>query len=145
MSEGNMQVEIALLNQELTGLHRVVSEIGTKMDAVLHMQMQIQRLQDRSDRLDSEVRRSQESNERAISDFRDDLDNCFKVAHSAKELSSIWLNRVIGGVFVGGLLIGALQWFVLRELSDYKHGADLARSLETRVQHIECRAEGNCK
>lgn len=141
----NMQTEIALLNQEINGLHRVVSEIGAKMDVVLQMQMQIQRLQDRSDRLDTEVRRSQESNERAIESIRADLDSCFRVAHAAKERSETWLNRMVGGVAVGAVLLGALQWFVLRELNSYERGLDQMRGLDRRIEHLECAQRGECK
>ncbi|WP_139131129.1 MULTISPECIES: hypothetical protein [unclassified Pseudomonas] len=140
-----MQTELALLNQEVAGLHRVVSEIGGKMDVVIQMQLQMQRLQDRSDRLDTEVRRSQESNERAIASIRADLDSAFQVAHGARDLATRWLNRCVGGFAVGAVLFGALQWFVLREITDYKAAAGRASELERQVQRLECAVTGKCK
>lgn len=137
----NVHTEIALLGNELTNLHRVVSDIGTKLDQVLQIQLTVQRQQDRIDNLGNEVRRAQEVSDRAIGGFRQDLENCFKVAHEAKDISSRWLNRFLGGVVAGGVLLGALQWFVLREMSDYKAAAVAVRELELRMKHVESQAQ----
>ncbi|WP_289534991.1 hypothetical protein [Pseudomonas sp. SO81] len=141
----NVHTEIALLGQGLTNLHHIVSDIGNKLDQVLQIQLTVQRQQDRIDNLSAEMRRSQEVNDQAIGGFRKDLENCFKVAHEGRDISSRWLNRFLGGVVVGGVLLGALQWFVLREMGEYKAAAMAVRELDLRLQRVESQPQEKAK
>jgi hypothetical protein len=144
MAEPTMQTEIALLNQEVASLHRIVGDVNTKVDLLVSMQLNLQRLQDRTDHHEAAFRKSEEDQRRATEKLRNDLDNCFKVANGARDSLSSWVNRGFGGLVVGGLLLGCLQWFVLRELATYRDGAEVTQANSAHIEKIECALLKEC-
>jgi hypothetical protein len=144
MADATMQTEIALLNQEVASLHRIVGDVNTKVDLLVSMQLNLQRLQDRTDHHEAAFRKSEEDQRRTTEKLRHDLDNCFKVANHARDSLSTWINRGVGGLVVGGMLLGCLQWFVLRELTTYRVDAEVAQTNSLRIEKIECALLKEC-
>lgn len=144
MADTAMQTEIALLNQEVASLHRIVGDVNTKVDLLVTMQLNLQRLQDRTDHHEAAFRKSEEDQRRTTEKLRNDLDNCFKVANGARDSLSSWINRGVGGLVVGSLLLGSLQWFVLRELASYRSDAELTQTNSAHIEKIECALLKEC-
>ena len=144
MSDVIMQTEIALLNQEVSSLHRLVDNVHSKVDMLVAMQLNLQRLQDRTDRQEADFREHEEAH-RAVTDrLGRDIEACFKATDGVKMQVNRWVNMGIGGVFVGGILIGALQWFVLREIASYRAAGVTYVDQQVRLERLECALLKDC-
>lgn len=128
-----MSTDIELLKMEVQGLHKGVNDIGTKMDMLLALQVQLVRLQEQHD------------------NTRDSLDRAFKHISSVRaEISEVdlkvatvggkltfWRGLVLGGAFIGTFLMGFAQWYVLQQIHSLEAVANRADNFNLRVTLIE--------
>lgn len=101
-----MQTDIEVLKTEMRGLQTAISEVGSKMDMLLGMQVQIVRLQEQHDS-------TKQSVDRAFSSIRD---MGGRVQTTESTVHKV-LSFVKGGALVGALLFGFAQWYVMQQLA----------------------------
>lgn len=145
-----VNADIAVLKTEVSGLHSAISEVCAKMDVLLNMQVQLVRLQERSDQVQQEIGRIRVDSETRLSAMREEFDarldklradteGAYRLSHEVRDLSNKWLNRAIGGFFVGGLLFGCIQYFVVTELTSVKTVVAATQSNTHRLDLLEQR------
>ena len=148
--DDTVNTDIAVLKTEVSGLHSAISEVCAKMDVLLNMQVQLVRLQERSDQVQQEIGRVRTDSESRLNAMREDFDTrlnqlradtegAYRLAHEVRDLSNKWLNRAIGGFFVGGLLFGCIQYFVVTELTSVKAVVAATQSNTHRLDLLEQR------
>lgn len=147
-----VNADIAVLKTEVSGLHSAISEVCAKMDVLLNMQVQLVRLQERSDQVQQEIGRIRTESEAKISALKEDFDGrmtqlkkdtdgSFRLSHEVREQSNKWLNRAVGGFFVGGLLLGCIQYFVVTEIATVKTAVVATQSNTHRLDMLEQRVK----
>lgn len=148
--DDTVNADIAVLKTEVSGLHSAISEVCAKMDVLLNMQVQLVRLQERSDQVQQEIGRVRTDSESRLNAMREDFDTrinqlrtdtegAYRLAHDVRDMSNKWLNRAIGGFFVGGLLFGCIQYFVVTELTAVKTVVSVTQSNTHRLDLLEQR------
>lgn len=148
--DDTVNADIAVLKTEVSGLHSAISEVCAKMDVLLNMQVQLVRLQERSDQVQQEIGRVRADSESRLNAMREDFDTrinqlrsdtegAYRLAHDVRDMSNKWLNRAIGGFFVGGLLFGCIQYFVVTELTAVKTVVSATQSNTHRLDLLEQR------
>lgn len=148
--DDTVNADIAVLKTEVSGLHSAISEVCAKMDVLLNMQVQLVRLQERSDQVQQEIGRIRTESESRLNAMREDFDTrinqlrtdtegAYRLAHDVRDMSNKWLNRAIGGFFVGGLLFGCIQYFVVTELTAVKTVVSATQSNTHRLDLLEQR------
>ena len=148
--DDTVNADIAVLKSEVSGLHSAISEVCAKMDVLLNMQVQLVRLQERSDQVQQEIGRIRVDSETRINAMREDFDTrldklradtegAYRLSHEVRDLSNKWLNRAIGGFFVGGLLFGCIQYFAVTELTSVKAVVAATQSNTHRLDMLEQR------
>lgn len=148
--DDTVNADIAVLKTEVSGLHSAISEVCAKMDVLLNMQVQLVRLQERSDQVQQEIGRIRTESDAKIANLKEDMDarfthlkkdtdSAFRLSHEVREQSNKWLNRAVGGFFVGGLLLGCIQYFVVTEIATIKTAVVVTQSNTHRLDLLEQR------
>ena len=148
--DDTVNADIAVLKTEVSGLHSAISEVCAKMDVLLNMQVQLVRLQERSDQVQQEIGRIRTDSETRLNAMREEFDarldklradteGAYRLSHEVRDLSNKWLNRAIGGFFVGGMLFGCIQYFVVTELTSVKSVVAATQSNTHRLDLLEQR------
>jgi len=131
--------DIAVLKSEVSGLHDAISEVGTKMDILLDMHIKLSVLQERSDQVMAELGRVRDGVNRELGTIHTKVDNVSTHSLHTRERFDTWLNRAAGGVVVGSLFLGIIQYTVLEKLDQL--GA-LASTVATNSAHIDLLERG---
>jgi hypothetical protein len=118
--------DIEVLKEKVTTIQGAVTEVGTKMDVLLDLQIQLVTLQVQHD------------------NTRDSLDRAFKHIHTVREEAtetegrlSRFISFVRGGAIVGAFLLGFAQWYILQQLAMLQDIADHAENFNLRLTLIE--------
>lgn len=136
MSDALSLTDIAVLKTEVSGLHAAVSEVGTKMDILLDMHVKLSILQERSDQLMVELGRVRDGVNKELGVLETKTDNIATHSKHTRDRFEAWLNRAIGGVVVGGLLMGALQYSIIEKLDQLNALASEVQSHTSQLSLI---------
>lgn len=120
------QSDIEVLKTEVRGLHGAVSDIGAKMDVLLALQAQMVRLQEQHDNTRAALDRAFEA-----------ISNVKTTANSTEGRFIFWRGLFLGGAFVGSILFGFAQWYVLQQLHALNEVADQANGFNLRLTLME--------
>lgn len=122
----HVTTDIEVLKEKVTNIQGAVTEVGTKMDVLLDLQIQLVTLQVQHD------------------NTRDSLDRAFKHIHTVREEAentegklSRFISFVRGGAIVGAFLLGFAQWYILQQLATLQDIADHAENFNLRLTLIE--------
>ena len=118
MSDAVSMSDIAVLKSEVAGLHTAITEVAAKMDLVLDMHVKISVQNERLEQIVAEVGRVRDNINKEIGSLEVKTDNISTHARNTRDRFEAWLNRIIGGVAVGTLLMGVLQYTVIEKLND---------------------------
>jgi len=121
-----MQIDIEVLKTELHNVRCAVSDIGAKMDILLALQTQIVRLQEQHDNV------------------RQALERAFVGLNEVREVAETTETKLMtakaffrGAVFVGFILFGFAQWYVLQQLEKLQEIAVYAEDYNLRLTLME--------
>lgn len=121
-----MQSDIEVLKTEVRGLHSAVSDIGTKMDILLALQVQMVRLQEQHDNTRQALDRAFEA-----------ISNVKTTANSTEGRFIFWRGLFLGGAFVGAILVGFAEWYVIQQIHTLQEVADKANGFNLRLTLME--------
>lgn len=121
-------VDVEVLKSEMRGIMRTVSEVNTKMDAIIGIQIQMVGLQKDVDHHRDVASRSAE----AIAVVRKRIDDTESTVLQTRAM-------VRGAMVVGVVLMGFAQWYVLGQLAALEQVAKDSRLLERRLMLLEQR------
>lgn len=128
-----MSTDIELLKMEVQGLHKGVNDIGTKMDMLLALQVQLVRLQEQHDN----TRDSLDRAFKHISSVRTEISEVDLKVSSVGSKLTFWRGLVLGGAFIGTFLMGFAQWYVLQQIHALEEVANQAAGFNLRMTLIE--------
>lgn len=109
--------DIAVLKSEVSGLHSAINEVAAKMDLVLDMHVKISVQNERLEQIVAEVGRVRDNINKEIGSLEVKTDNLATHSRNTRDRFEAWLNRIIGGVAVGAVLMGVLQYVVIEKLN----------------------------
>ena len=121
MNDAISIADIAVLKSEVSGLHDVINEVSTKMDLVLSMRVELSVQGERLGHAVDDINRTRDSMNKDIGTLEAKTDNLATHSKNTRERLEAWLNRIAGGVAVGALALGLLQytiWEKLEQLED---------------------------
>lgn len=120
----DMQTDIEVLKTEVRGLQTGISELATKIDIIISMQVQLVRLQEQHD--------SQ----------RQAVDRAFNALREHKEHISGFhqvVNYIKGGALVATILMAFVNWYVIDQINTLKRVDVDVKAVDRRVTIIESR------
>lgn len=101
--------ELAELKSQVGNIASDVTTIVEKLDVLFGLQREMARIeQEQSDHRDS-IKRAFERIEKG-----EDASN------TLKESTDRWINRGLGGWFVGAILVGVIQWLIVDRVKTYE-------------------------
>lgn len=101
--------ELAEVKTQLSNVANDVSTIVEKLDVLFGLQREMVRVeQEQADHRDS-IKRAFESIERTEG-----------AGNQLKESTERWINRCIGGWFVGAILVAIIQWLIVDRVKSYE-------------------------
>ena len=121
-----MQTDIEVLKTEVHGLYRAVTDVATKIDMLLAMQVQLVRLQEQHDTTRQALDRAFD----ALRTVRTKADTTDSRLHA-------YIAFVRGGALVGAILFGAAQWYMLQQLSTLQEVAKHSNKVNMRLTLVE--------
>ena len=136
MSDAVSMSDIAVLKSEVAGLHTAITEVAAKMDLVLDMHVKISVQNERLEQVVAEIGRVRDNINKEIGSLEVKTDNLATHSRNTRDRLEAWLNRVIGGVAVGTLLMGVLQYTVLEKLSSLERMSSIVSHNTAQIDLI---------
>jgi len=128
MSDAISIADIAVLKSEVSGLHEAINEVSTKMDLVLSMRVELSVQGERLEHAVGDLNRTRDAMNREVGVLEQRVDNLSTHTLNTRKKLDAWLNRIVGGVAVGTLALGLLQYSILDKLRELE-------SLSSVVSH----------
>lgn len=128
MNDAISIADIAVLKSEVSGLHDAINEVSTKMDLVLSMRVELSVQGERLEHAVGDLNRTRDAMNREVGVLEQRVDNLSTHTLNTRKKLDAWLNRIVGGVAVGTLALGLLQYSILDKLRELE-------SLSSVVSH----------
>lgn len=136
MSDVMNIADIAVLKSEVAGLHDAINEVSTKMDLVLSMRVELSVQGERLEQAVVESGRIRDALNKDIGQLEVKTENLAVHSKNTRTKLDAWLNRIAGGVFVGTVLMGVLQYVVLGKLNDLERMASIVSHNTAQIDLI---------
>lgn len=121
MSDVMNIADIAVLKSEVAGLHDAINEVSTKMDLVLSMRVELSVQSERLEQAVVESGRIRDALNKDIGQLEVKTENLAVHSKNTRTKLDAWLNRIAGGVAVGTLALGLLQYNVWEKLEQLEN------------------------
>ena len=126
--EGNQLLSrLGVLDERTGNIANAMSNLVTKVEQLYDLTKTVAQMQERqaqhSDALDRAFTAIDKMDGRltqAVTDGNKAIDEGRRERQAVRSDLDKWINRAIGGWLVGVLLIGVIQWFVLRQINVYE-------------------------
>jgi len=128
--------DIAVLKSEVAGLHDAINEVSTKMDLVLSMRVELSVQGERLEQAMTESGRIRDALNKDIGQLEVKTDNLVTHSKNTRAKLDAWLNRIAGGVVVGSLLMGVLQYVVLGKLTELERMSSIVSHNTAQIDLI---------
>jgi hypothetical protein len=131
-----LNADIAVLKSEVSGMHAAIDEIGGKMDLVLSLRVDLSVQHERLERAIDDGRKTSETVYKDIGSIHVRLDNLDTHSLNTRKKLDAWLNRGIGAVAVGSVLMGIVQFIVLEKVESLESLSEVVtrNSAELSIQ-----------
>jgi len=123
MSE--MQTDIGVLKSEVKALTGLITNINTKMDILLSMQVQLVQLQERHEHTKEQL---------DAADSR--IASVHKLAVDTSTTMTKYHSFVAGVILTGSVLFGFIQWYVVSQINEIKRLNASVQLIERRLDAI---------
>jgi len=123
-----MQTDLAIVQNEVQSLHRVISDVAAKIDVLLAMQVQLGRMQ-----------AEQEHDRQGLTRAFESIRGVRKQAEGTDGRLNASLAFIKGGAFVGAILFGFLQWYALQQIEAIRDVTVTSTSFDRRMNAIEAK------
>ena len=121
-----MQTAIEVLKTRLESLTNSVNHVNDKLDLIMQMQVQIVRLQEQFDTTRTTLLSAQADTKALCDRIKANEASVADIKTSAKT-----------AFFVGAILFGVIQWYVIRQISEIDTNATLLSEMDRRLFVIE--------
>lgn len=118
---GDMMPETEIIKTEINALKRMMDRFDQKLDSLVALQIQM-----------VELRGDHGATKAGLERAFDAIDN---IKHQQASTGKL-LNKIMGGAIAAAVLIGVVQWFLLRELQEYDNMKKDVNSMSRRLDKI---------
>mgnify|MGYP003505145662 CR=1 FL=1 len=136
MSDVMNIADIAVLKSEVAGLHDAINEVSTKMDLVLSMRVELSVQGERLEHAVVELGRTRDAVNKDLGILEQRADNLNVHTLNTRKRLDAWLNRIFGGVAVGTLALGLLQYNVWEKLEQLEKLASIVAHNTAQIDLI---------